>query len=331
MSLLKVKLYADIQPISLSTPEGGPASESMLLPPHHDGLSKDDIDGVEKFVFFVGYARSGSSIIGSMLDAHPNMIIANECKEFGTWLKTPKLKLNKSYLFSAIYSDSRKSATTGGRSSDRKNRKGYSLFISSSWQGRFRKLKVIGNKQASGNTIVYLTDPSLFLDKCEELAETLRIPIYMIHVVRNPFDMIATRLHYVAGMGTPHKLLTSNSFTPAQHYNMEIMTSKIDRMFNLSEAVMNISRMCKAKVLHVHVEDLIKRPNSTLQSLCDALDLECSADYVQQCYNKTFKSVSRTRDLLVWSPSVRTTVEKRMKEFPFFRGYSFEGSFWEDR
>ena len=264
-----------------------------------------------------------------MLDAHPDMIIANECDAFMTWLRTPKLELNKRFLFNALYLDSRKSATSGGRSSDMKNKKGYSLSISSSWQGRFRKLKVIGNKQAGGTTSVYLTDPSFFVDKCEELAETLRIPIYMIHVVRNPFDMIATRLHYVAGMGTPHKLLTSNSSTPAKQYDGEKMTSRIDKMFNLSEAVMNISRMCKAKILHVHIEDLIKRPNSAIQSLCDGLDLECSADYVQQCYNKTFKSVSRTRDLLVWSPSIRTTVEKRMKEFPFFRGYSFEGNFWE--
>ena len=36
-------------------------------------LSQQDVDGVEKFVFFVGYGRSGSSIIGSMMDAHPNM------------------------------------------------------------------------------------------------------------------------------------------------------------------------------------------------------------------------------------------------------------------
>lgn len=305
-------------------------SEEILMPAPIGRLSKEDVDGVEKFVFFVGYARSGSSIIGSMLDAHPNMIIANECDEFMTWLRTPKLKLDKSHFFNALYLCSRKSAASGGRSSDTKNRKGYSLSISSSWQGTFRKLRVMGNKQAGGTTGVYLQDPSLFVTKCEELADTLRMPIYMIHVVRNPFDMIATRLHYVSGMGTPHKLLVSNSSTPTQQYNMTIMTSRIDRVFKLSEAVMNISRLCKMKILHVHIEDLIRRPNNTIQSICGALDLECSADYIQQCYNKTFKSVSRTRDLLVWSPSIRATVEKRMKEFPFFKGYSFESSFWED-
>lgn len=40
---------------------------------HHDclhELPKNVTDSVRKFLFFVGYARSGHSIIGSILDAH---------------------------------------------------------------------------------------------------------------------------------------------------------------------------------------------------------------------------------------------------------------------
>lgn len=44
------------------------------LPP----LSQEAVDGVEKFVIFVGYPRSGHSIIGSMMDAHQNIIISHE-------------------------------------------------------------------------------------------------------------------------------------------------------------------------------------------------------------------------------------------------------------
>ena len=121
-------------------------------------LSQQDVDGVEKFVFFIGYARSGSSIIGSMMDAHPNMIIANECGTFMKWLKGPQeLKLNKYDFFNTLYNCSVSSATTGGRSSETKRRKGYSLALPSSWQGRFTKLRVIGNKKAAGTTNKYLS------------------------------------------------------------------------------------------------------------------------------------------------------------------------------
>ena len=38
-------------------------------------LSRELVDGVKKFVFFVGY---GHSIIGSLMDAHPHVAISNE-------------------------------------------------------------------------------------------------------------------------------------------------------------------------------------------------------------------------------------------------------------
>ena len=41
-------------------------------------LTKEVIDGIEKFVLFIGYPRSGHSIVGSLMDAHPHVVIANE-------------------------------------------------------------------------------------------------------------------------------------------------------------------------------------------------------------------------------------------------------------
>ena len=261
------------------------------------------------------------------MDAHPNMIIANECKLFMAWLRGPDVKLNKYDFFNALYRCSVGSATTGGRSSETKHRKGYSLAIPSSWQGRFTTLRVIGNKQAGGTTSCYLTYPSLFVKKCHQLADTLKVPIHVIHVVRNPFDIIATALHYKSDAGIPHKLLQSNSSTPALDYDKTLMAKEIQKTFDLSEAVINITRTCNVKILHVYIEDFVKDPKRSIQSICDFLALECSAEYLQQCSNKAFKSVSRTRDLLVWPPRTRAKVEKMMKKFPFFRGYSFESSF----
>ena len=43
---------------------------------------------VEKFAFFIGFTRSGHSIVGSFMDAHPNMIIAYQYKFFRQLSKT---------------------------------------------------------------------------------------------------------------------------------------------------------------------------------------------------------------------------------------------------
>ena len=41
-------------------------------------LRKEDITDVKTFVVFVGFARSGHSIVGALMDAHPDMVIAYE-------------------------------------------------------------------------------------------------------------------------------------------------------------------------------------------------------------------------------------------------------------
>ena len=39
-------------------------------------------ESVEKFCLFVGYSKSGTSLIGATLDAHPNIIISHEIDIF---------------------------------------------------------------------------------------------------------------------------------------------------------------------------------------------------------------------------------------------------------
>jgi hypothetical protein len=36
---------------------------------------------IENFLLIIGNARSGSTILGAVLDAHPNMVVANETIE----------------------------------------------------------------------------------------------------------------------------------------------------------------------------------------------------------------------------------------------------------
>ena len=43
-------------------------------------LNSSEINGLRLLVFFVGFARSGHSIVGSLLDSHPDVIIAHEYK-----------------------------------------------------------------------------------------------------------------------------------------------------------------------------------------------------------------------------------------------------------
>jgi hypothetical protein len=178
-------------------------------------LTKDDIGRIEKFVMFIGYPRSGHSIVGSLMDAHPHMVIANEFMLFKNWKyfsdrekedgeKNPFYK-NKDYLFNSLYKRSYWDTTSGLRN-DQNAIKNYTLSMDSSlWQGKFDKyISVIGDKSGGGTAATYLKSKSTFTRYLEELKTTVEIPIKGVHVIRNPFDQISTCVLY-----KDHKHLSS--------------------------------------------------------------------------------------------------------------------------
>ena len=90
---------------------------------------------VSYFVMFVGYPRSGHTLIGSLLDAHPHAIIANEFDVIGEWQLWSEKNKTRNYLFSQLYKTSQEDALTGYRSM---NPHRYSYHVPKQWQGRFK-------------------------------------------------------------------------------------------------------------------------------------------------------------------------------------------------
>ena len=78
-------------------------------------------------------------------------------------------------------------------------------------------------------------------------------------------------------------------------------------------------------VLEVHNMDLVNDPRTVMSKICTFLNVRCTPGYLQACASKVFKSVSKTRDLLVWTPQLQQLVEKELiRKYPFFARYSFE-------
>ena len=98
-------------------------------------------DSVESFVLFVGYGRSGHSLIAAILDSHPEIIIANEfhlLANINNFYQDPN---EESYsrrlrIFSTLHSLSYNQSIHGIRAPNHKH--GYSYYIPGSWQGKYR-------------------------------------------------------------------------------------------------------------------------------------------------------------------------------------------------
>ena len=101
-------------------------------------------DGVETFVMFIGYPRSSHSLVGAILDAHPEIIIPHQYDVIKYWNKyrpsnARKTKMSKYHLFYALHQLSREQALFGIRSNFPGGKmEGYSYNVPSLWQGGYQ-------------------------------------------------------------------------------------------------------------------------------------------------------------------------------------------------
>ena len=126
-------------------------SEDVPFVPPTENLYKL-YDGVETFVLFIGYPRSSHSLVGAILDAHPEIIIPHEYNLIGKWGKyqSKELKqqnMQKYQLFQDLYELSKRQAETGIRASPNRTRlKGefaYTYHVPGLWQGEYlNRIKV---------------------------------------------------------------------------------------------------------------------------------------------------------------------------------------------
>ena len=318
-------------------------------------LPQDVVDRVEKFVFFIGYQRSGHSIVGSFMDAHPHMVIAHEFMLFTKWKEMEEQYelsgmvnplRNKKTLFDSLNKDSIADAEHGWRSGQLRN-KNYTLTIDSSWHGRYdRFIRVIGDKSGGATTTVYTSSPKKFEHYLAQLRETVGIPIQVLHVVRNPFDMIATDALYLTGKrlrvktGVRQAVFVSNvkkhlsdlkaagkleEFKASRMNNQTLLESRTNSIARLANGNAKVIQLIgEENVLELHNSDLIKDPIATISRLCMFLEVDCPHSYLKACADKVFTSVSNTRELVVWPSSTQKRVEELIRQHSFFHRYSFE-------
>jgi hypothetical protein len=298
-------------------------NKTYLLP----NLTSQSIKDVKMFVFFVGYPRSGHSIIASMIDAHPDAILAHEFNLFNKLAMQLSIGneylLDKAHLFNTLYQDSYTEAIVGWRSGKSSyDKKGYSLKVnaSQSWQGRFRTLKVIGDKAGGSTSRVYRDHPKLFLQIYRSLVDTVRVPVRVIHVVRNPYDMIATRLLYrMSSIKRQKAQFNSTNKTR----NDKVIYQAFQGLYKEVMAVHDMMEACNLTVLEIHNEEFIHNPRKEMKSVCEFLGLGCSESYLNMCEQMTYKNVSRTRDSVEWTTEIKGLIETHMLQLPFFKRYSF--------
>src|SRR5262245_3468595 len=133
---------------------------------------------VRTHVLFIGHGRSGSSLVGSLLNAHRHAVIAHELNTLH-FVKRHFTRLQLNWL---LWAQDQAFGCAG------REWTGYDYRVPGQWQGRFERLLVIGDKHAGGATRVLGQRPAIL----DRLRQTVGVPVKLIHVVRHPLDNIAT-------------------------------------------------------------------------------------------------------------------------------------------
>ena len=265
-----------------------------------DKAAKSALANPITFCCFVGHGRSGGTLVGALLNAHPNVVISNELHA----LKRLRHGLSSGQLFRLIHLVSTRQAERGSIGGG-----GYTYRVSRQWQGRHQEIVVIGDRKA-GATAHEVAEHPFVLDV---LDEKVAISKKFIHVVRNPFDTIAT---------TVNKTRRRNNESASSHLNREI-----SNYFIRCKAIQTVkARYGDGAMYFLHHEMLIADPRKQLTALCRFLAIQANDDYLEDCARIVNRKPHRTRALLSWPTPYIARVNEEINEYPWLHGYSLDSN-----
>lgn len=251
------------------------------------GLKIDEkfFNNLESIILFIGYSRSGHSLVGSLLDAHPEILVSHELHVV-KHLMSGKSKddiLRSMAINSALFNKNGREYT------------GYDYSIKGQFQGKVKTLKVIGDKKGNGTIRLIRRYPDIV-----SLFVKFQVPVKLIHVIRNPYDNISTR---------------------AKRNNTSLSYSAKGYFRNM-ETISKLEKNPSFETHHVFLEDLIFQPSETLKKLLTYLKLKNQTEsYIEACKARLFSNPKETRFDFEWSSKDYNYVKNKIKEYEFLKRY----------
>ncbi|MDQ3783143.1 MAG: sulfotransferase [Actinomycetota bacterium] len=245
------------------------------------------LDQVEVYCTFIGMGHSGSSLVGSLLTAHPEMVIAHELDA----LRFLQAGFSRDQICGLLV-ERDASFTQRGRRWGK-----YQYNVPGQWQGRFERLRVLGDKKAYQSTLQLGAHPKLL----RKLRNTMQIPLRFVHVVRNPWDNITT---------------------VSKRHNLDLREAA-RRYFELNDMLVEIrSRLDHDELVEVRHEELVVGIEDRLGEVCAALGVKVDARYLENCSTLLYPSPHTTRHDTAWTDELVDWVGSRVDRYSFLEGYT---------
>jgi hypothetical protein len=254
-----------------------------------DGFkSRHSFDQVEHFLFFIGYPHSGSSLVGALLNGHPEMVVSHEADV----LRYVRPGLTRNQLFALVLDGDRQFEAIG------RSWMGIDYSFPGHAQGTFDRLRVVGDKKAGNSASRMHQDPHLL----GRLKSVVGVPLRVIHISRNPFDNVAS--------------MHRNRTKP--------LAEALERYRRFATAVDDArTQLDPDELMEFNYEAFAADPAPHLRDICRFIGVHGSDDFILASAALVKPSTNRSRDTVTWPPDVRQQVEEMIASRPTLRDYSF--------
>jgi hypothetical protein len=258
------------------------------------------------FCQFFGWSRSGTTLVGALLNAHPEILIGQEAD---VSMLVAEGATREEVLTAIAHSDSEFAAL--GRQWN-----GYDYAVGTSAGGvggepgapaPARPLRVVGDKKAAGTVEVEAVSPGTLA----LVQQTMGMPLRLICVARDPFDTVATLSRHL-------QTDTPGWFRPGD----DAVAAAVDWYLLLASLSQRIIDSGVAPVLMTDLESLIAGPEEQMGRMLDFLGLRSvPSDYLAACAARLLPRPRRTSDGLALPQHLVRRLRAGVESLPMLDRY----------
>ena len=281
-----------------------------------------ELGSVREFVQFVGFPRSGHSLVGSILDAHPDAVVSHELDAMGLL----RAGFSERMVYALILENSAAFSRNG------RYWNSFSYVVPGQDGGEAKRPTVIGDKKGDWAVRWVQREPGLL----DAVQRRVRARCRWVLVTRHPLDNIATmslrkgrtydRLRIAARDSADFKAQLKD----AQERG-EVASAALDGMVDDYEALcQGIAQMQRGVVAanwrHVVYERFTADAEAEIRGLCQFLGLNPEPGYVAASASIVYDSPNKSRRSVAWTDRQLERVAGLTRRFSFLESYAEESS-----